>query len=304
MVRKLALDGATVEVVAALRAEGIRAILLKGAATAQWLYANPLRRPYWDIDLLVAPDEFAPAEAVLARLGFDLSFDGYHPADSSHHERHWFRDGITVDLHHALYWTTVDASDAWRIISDRSEVLELAGVKVEVLAEPARALLLCMHAAAHGRDWEQPMRDLSLALDQLELATWREAMRLAARLGVGDTVAAALRLVDGGEALAEALTLPPTMRPELWLRTELEQTTSLGFMRLAEAGSWRARVVMLAHKLVPTPTFMRIWQPLACRGTWGLLLAYLWRPLWLVWHAPRGGLAYARARLRSKRTDL
>jgi hypothetical protein len=68
------------------------------------------------------------------------------------------------------------------IISDRSEVLELAGVKVEVLAEPARALLLCKHAA-----------------------------------------------VDGGEVLAKALSLPTTMRPELWLRTELGQTTSAGF---------------------------------------------------------------------------
>jgi hypothetical protein len=128
-------------------------------------------------------------------------------------------------------------------------------------------------------------------------------MRLAACLGAGDTVAAALRLVDGGEALAEALSLPTAMRSELWLRTELGQETSLGFVRLAAAGSWRARAALLANELLPSPAFMRISQPLARRGTWGLLLTYLWRPLWLAWHAPRGGLAFARARLRSKRAD-
>jgi hypothetical protein len=304
LVRKLALDGTTVEIVATLRAEGIRAILLKGAATAHWLYADPLQRPYWDIDLLVSPADFAPAEAVLARRGFDVALATTRAAEKSYNERHWFRGGILVDLHHALYWPTLDASDVWRILTDRSEVLELAGGKVEVLAEPARALLLCMHAAQHGREWDQPMFDLSLALDQVELATWREAMRLAVCLGAGDTVTVALRLVDGGEALAKALSVPTKLRTELWLRAEFEQTTSAGFMRLVKAGSWRERIVMLAHKLLPTPGYIRTWKPLACRGTWGLLLAYLWRPFWVAWHAPRGVSAVARAWLRSRRTDV
>jgi hypothetical protein len=33
---------------------------------------------------------------------------------------------------------------------------------------------------------------------------------------------------------------------------------------------------------------MRVWQPLARRGWWGLVVAYLWRPLWLAAKLPRG----------------
>jgi hypothetical protein len=52
---------------------------------------------------------------------------------------------------------------------------------------------------------------------------------------------------------------------------------------------------------VPDAEFMRSWSPLASRGTVGLAVAYMWRPLWLARHAPRGFIAWARARSRARR---
>jgi hypothetical protein len=46
---------------------------------------------------------------------------------------------------------------------------------------------------------------------------------------------------------------------------------------------------------VPTPAFMRHWFPQARRGPLGMVLAYLWRPLWLVLRLPPSAIAWLRA---------
>jgi hypothetical protein len=73
-------------------------------------------------------------------------------------------------------------------------------------------------------------------------------------------------------------------------------------MRLLEPGSTRARLRLLWAELLPSPAFMRLWSPLARRGKRGLLCAYLWRPLWLLWHLPAGLRDLARARRSIRRT--
>lgn len=58
------------EAVAALRASGIRVLLLKGISYAGGLYADPAERPMTDVDLLVDPAEHARATARLEALGY------------------------------------------------------------------------------------------------------------------------------------------------------------------------------------------------------------------------------------------
>lgn len=77
--------------------------------------------------------------------------------------------------------------------------------------------------------------------------------------------------------------------------------TAVGFHRLAGAGSIRQAMRIATEKAFPTPPSLRSWKTLARRGAPGLVLAYAWRPLWLVWKAPRGLLALLRA-ARSERT--
>ncbi len=84
-------DIATVELMAALQAAGIRSILLKGPSVQRWLYADHETRHYWDIDLLVSPAELHRAEAVADSLGFEpLSSESMRILQESHHEK-WYR---------------------------------------------------------------------------------------------------------------------------------------------------------------------------------------------------------------------
>ena len=49
---------------------------------------------------------------------------------------------------------------------------------------------------------------------------------------------------------------------------------------------------------LPPATFMRRWYPQAADSRRRLALAYLWRPLWLLRHAPAGFRAWRDARGR------
>jgi hypothetical protein len=71
---------------------------------------------------------------------------------------------------------------------------------------------------------------------------------------------------------------------------------ALGFEQLARAGGSVEGARLLARKIVPPPTFMRLWYPRAAQSRRALVVAYLWRPLWLLGHAPAGLRAWLRAR--------
>src|SRR2546423_12176731 len=67
--QRAAVDAVASDVVARLRQAGVRAVLLKGASFADWLYPNGARM-YVDVDLLVRPDRAPAAEALLRELGY------------------------------------------------------------------------------------------------------------------------------------------------------------------------------------------------------------------------------------------
>jgi hypothetical protein len=61
---------AAIELIDALRAEGIDALPFKGAALAPLYYADPLLRPLADLDILVRERDVRSGRAVLERLGY------------------------------------------------------------------------------------------------------------------------------------------------------------------------------------------------------------------------------------------
>jgi putative nucleotidyltransferase-like protein len=292
---RLALDATTAEVFGALRAVDVRAVLLKGPSVAGWLYDAEEERRYVDIDLLVAPECVGTARQVLAQLDFR-----HVPAArrSQEHAQTWRRVGqspTAVDLHHAVWGADVEPGAFWAAVTEHTETLQIADDQVEVLAAPARALLLASHAVQHslGRNTS---KDLRRGVARLEEATWRDAARLAERLGMEATLGVALRLVDRGDRLADRLGLPARASPLVHLQLAGAPPTASGFARLTAAAGWRARARIVLSALVPSPQSMRVWHPLARRGRIGLALSYAWRPLMLAWQAPRGASAWARAR--------
>lgn len=79
----------------ALEAAGVPVMLLKGASLAQRLYGGLDRRPQYDVDLLVHRRDARAGRRVLRGLG-------YRRHTSDRHSVTLWRDGVFLDVHHAL----------------------------------------------------------------------------------------------------------------------------------------------------------------------------------------------------------
>jgi hypothetical protein len=294
----MAVDVVTADVVTALRRAGIESILLRGPAIARWLYAEGEPRAYQDVDLFVEPVKRTEAEGVLARLGLVHRQAGFAPGESVEHASEWMcrRPSVVVDLHRGIEGVRAEPVELWMTLSSGSRRIDVAGVSADVPGEPALALILALHAAHHGRHGGKLLEELSRALKRVRLDTWQEALGLAERLEAVPSFAAGLRLLPEGAALAERLGLSDVVDREVALRAAGAHSTAIGFARLAATPGVRAKLALVARKVVPTPAFMRHWSRAARRGRLGLAVAYLWRPIWLLLHLIPAGVAWLRAK--------
>jgi hypothetical protein len=304
MGRTLATDRVTAEVSSAFRAAGIRSILLKGPALARWLYDDGALRTYLDCDLLVSPEAFSGAERILMGLGFQREGLDTIPHDWPKHARTWYREGGgNVDLHRTLVGVGVPDVELWQILSSKTETMKVGGVTVEVLDLPGRALVVALHAAKDGTRKGKVRHDLGHALERVETGIWREASRLASRLGALPAFGAGLRLLPPGQHLARELDLPTEVPMEAALRSRgAAPPFAVGIEWLARAPGFRGKLALVGRKLVPPPAFMRSWTPLARRGLLGLAAAYVWRPFWVAWHLVPALAAWRRAKRETRRS--
>jgi hypothetical protein len=104
------------EVGDALAAERIPVALIKGAAYAGRIYADPAERPMSDVDLLVPPALHARAERALRRLGF-WRVGSPRQQSRLHHAVGYKRKGASIDLHRSIVqpWRSrIDVDALWR----------------------------------------------------------------------------------------------------------------------------------------------------------------------------------------------
>jgi hypothetical protein len=138
--------------------------------------------------------------------------------------------------------------------------------------------------------------DLKRAIERLPTETWVEAASLAEQLASIEELAAGLSLLSEGKDLAKLLGLSARLTPELILKARGSPALAPGFAALAGPRSLADKARFIATRVFPDGEFMRSSSALARRGAAGLALAYLWRPFWLLLHAPSGFLAWRRAR--------
>ena len=295
----LRIDAATAEVVRALEAESVDAVLLKGPVTRRWLYADGTPRPYLDSDVLVNPAKIQAAGAVLTALGFECRLDEEcMPRWWRTHESVWVReaDAVCLDLHNSIPGIGVDPSVAWDVFTAASETIDVGGVVVRILDAPSRTLQLALHATQHGRLPSRALVDLERGVELCDWELWQEAARLAHRLGAIDAFAAGLRLTEAGSALAERLQLPPVGSVQVALAASFPPAGALTLDDLMVAGSLRRRASIVLRKLVPPAAYMRVWAPESAHGRLALARAYARRPFWILQKAPHAIRAYRRAR--------
>src|SRR5215471_2421908 len=111
-------------VISLLRSGGVEPLLVKGWAVAR-LYPELGFRPYCDLDLCVAPEDYSTAKAVLQDSNVE----------------------IAVDLHagfEKFYDRNIDD------ILGRSELVKLDDVEVRVLGPEDNLRFLCLHLLRHG----------------------------------------------------------------------------------------------------------------------------------------------------------
>ena len=186
---QLAQDAATAEAVSALEAQGIRAILLKGAAIAARLYDNPAERSYGDGDLLVDPARYADAVDVMARLGYadplatwsGLSRPTPAPGIGVIDDRPPPPAALLAGF----------AADRGRALGVGTRLMTVGGREVEVLGDPALALVVAAHFVQHGTAASR-WKTCERALARFDRDVWRRAAR-APGLAMDEVFAAGLR---------------------------------------------------------------------------------------------------------------
>jgi hypothetical protein len=274
----LARDKVAADVVAALQGIGIGSILLRGPAIARWLYDDGPVRPYSDIDLLVAPSEFSAAEGVLSDLGFvQHALEVALPAERPRHAHTWERAGLMVDLHRTLIGMAAPPEQVWAELGSETADMTVGGTQMKVLRRPALAVILALHAAHQGAEFDRPLQDLERALERASPDVWEEAVALARALEAIPAFATGLRLLPSGEAVAARLGLSS----DDWTRGDVEGGKTWHLARtlgwLVETPGLAAKLRFLVGRLFPAPVVMRSRVPLARHGRLGLLLAYPWR---------------------------
>jgi hypothetical protein len=298
--RSMLLDHLSGQLVKSLDGAGIESILLRGPSIARHLYTRGEQRPYVDVDLLVPPDHTTAAGDILESHGF-VFIDpiGRTKDDRPAWSQTWFRDAdaVSVDLHRTLVGASGGAATTWSVLRRHTQDLQLSGTTVYGLDAEATAAVVALHAAQHGVGTERTLADLAHALASFSLETWDAATSVAAELEATPAFATGLRLLPAGAELAERLRLPQATTAEIALRASTPPPTALGFEWLAQRQGVRAKLVFLAGKVVPPEEFMQAWSPRArAGGKTRLVLAYLWRPLWLIGHAGPGLRAWLVAR--------
>ena len=291
----LGTDRVAGEVVGAFQGAGVRAVLLKGAAISTWLYDDGAPRGYNDVDLLVAPDRWPAAEAVLRDLGFDLAMPRTSPLEEAAHARTWARGAEVVDLHHTLWGVGVPPARAWELLSAETQTLALGGGHVEALDLPARALHVALHAAQNGAGGRKSLRDLARAADRVPVEVWRQAASLARDLDAGGAMAVGLRLHPATAHLAHQLSLPSRAPLAVTLQSTGAPALAVGLLTAARAPGVKAKVATAARRLVPTPACMRARYPIAASGWPGMAIAYVVRWSSLAHQVPASVLAIGRA---------
>jgi hypothetical protein len=285
------IDEVAADVVARFQESGVRALLLKGASFADWLYPDRTR-VYVDVDLFVRADLARAAEELLRGLGYgQLWAPEDMPADRPI-ASHWRRSdgGAPIDLHWALPEASAAPAVQWRELTRETDRLGA----IETLAEPGRCVMVALHALRHA-ELPKPAEDLRRAVRIADRAAWIEAAELARRIGAFEGFSAGLRTVAPGAALADEIGIDPPRSTRALLLTQSPPPGADGLDALFTAPGIRARARLIARTLVPTRRWMRSSTALGRRGGAWLALAYAWHPLGVLTRVPAAARAWWRA---------
>ena len=156
-------------VLAALNAAGIDYMLVKGPALAYVIYPNPLLRPYKDIDIIVREKDWTRTHHQLIDMGYDpigvsdapppklFPLQVNYESEYRHPETRLLIEVHYDDILNAGLRSR-DVDGFWQ----RSQICEIVGEPVRVMAKSDQLLHLCAHGHHHAYSEIKWMTDIGL----------------------------------------------------------------------------------------------------------------------------------------------
>lgn len=251
----------------AVRAAGVEAMVVKGAALARQVYREPWLRPHGDIDLLVRHASLPRVTHALLALGYvqETTIDGTHVMQQAHFSRtdgHGVRHAVDVHWRIANPQVFAHALDFDELRADAVRIPSLGGILAPCAVH---ALLLALvHRAAHHYDnhrliW---LFDIHLLAEQLDAHDWERLVTIALERKLASVALRGLELAE--EAFGASW--PPRMRDRLAAAPQERASAAFldGFHRqvdvlisdLRALPHIRARVTLLREHLFPSRAYM------------------------------------------------
>jgi hypothetical protein len=184
------------QILAALAAAGVQALVFKGTSFADRLYPDPALRPFDDIDLLVPPEALEPARTVLAGAGLTAVPQRSGKYAGRYAEEKWAHPLLgssPVELH----WNLVNSPKMRRFLSVDYRTLAATGPTPGEIGAAGLLYVAAIHAATgHGFDRLQQVFDMLQAVRGVAGPLDERALtRLAAATGGELALASALAIV-------------------------------------------------------------------------------------------------------------
>jgi hypothetical protein len=182
MLRSLNVETRSAAVLRRLEQAGVQPIVFKGPAVAAW-YPYSTDRAFTDVDLLVAPHQFAAAKAVLESSGFRVPLEGEQPWPFFDR---FCREGVNlhgtteanVDIHHHIPPWRYSRHLGYATVAGAASDLNLCGQVVRA-ASPAHSMVIAgLHLLSDlwkgGRTYRS-WRDLLVLSDRIGPSATQEA---------------------------------------------------------------------------------------------------------------------------------
>ena len=226
-VTRMLCEGTLQRLLATLAPEGLRVLVLKGAAVAWSIHPNPSLRLYNDVDVLCRASDYSSLAATLLASGYtpvtfgpEGSKEGTHdslglkPSPAESYSVRGFYDpagGVKIEVHFdLLQFGLVDRGleEVWRA----ARTLTAGALQIPLLSPEHQFLHLASHVHRHCFTRLAWLIDLDLFVrQQVDRLDWANLMRLALDEGMAPIVRHTLEILGGVLGTPMPALPPPTL---------------------------------------------------------------------------------------------
>jgi Uncharacterised nucleotidyltransferase len=272
-------------VLLAFEKAGLPALVLKGTALAETVYASPVLCHCHDIDILLPLEEMNRATLLLRSLDFRVTHRQIAAQKDDVRMEH--ESDLPLELHSSLFqisYYDLPLSEIWA----RSQSCDIAGVGARILSPPDNLLHVCGHAFySRGRSLLRWVSDAWFIIERHPELDWdlllhcarqsRMVLPLCVTLGYLAESLQARIPVTFLERLGDAARRADALEREVAMRGALAAVPG-GFIGLVhKIKEWREILFFVCWVLFPSPGYLfRVEQ---VGRSWLLPFHYTFRPV-------------------------